>query len=49
MSPMANHKDGSVAVVVGRMEGMAADLQLRAKGRTAVVVKKSEHLGGRAG
>ena len=49
MSPMQSDTDGSVVVIGGGMGGMAAALQLRAKGRTVVVVKKSEHLGGRAG
>jgi phytoene desaturase len=38
--------DGGVVVVGGGMGGMAAALQLRAKGHAVVLVEKNEHLGG---
>jgi phytoene desaturase len=43
---MESDKDGSVVVIGGGMGGMAAALQLRAKGHTVVLVEKSEQLGG---
>jgi len=46
MSTTQGSDDGRVVVVGGGMGGMAAALQLRAKGHAVVLVEKNEHLGG---
>lgn len=46
MSATQSSDDGRVVVIGGGMGGMAAALQLRAKGHAVVLVEKNEHLGG---
>jgi len=46
MSATRGGDDGGVVVIGGGMGGMAAALQLRAKGHAVVLVEKNEHLGG---
>jgi phytoene dehydrogenase-like protein len=46
MGTMQDSGDGRVIVIGGGMGGMAAALQLRAKGHAVVLVEKNEHLGG---
>ena len=46
MSTTQGSNDGRAVVIGGGMGGMAAALQLRAKGHAVVLVEKNEHLGG---
>jgi phytoene desaturase len=46
MDTTKDRDDGRVVVIGGGMGGMAAALQLRAKGHAVVLVEKNEHLGG---
>ena len=46
MDPTHGSDDGRVVVMGGGMGGMAAALQMRAKGHAVVLVEKNEHLGG---
>jgi len=46
MGTTQGRDDGRVVVIGGGMGGIAAALQLRAKGHAVVLVEKNEHLGG---
>ena len=46
MSTTQGSNDRRVVVIGGGMGGMAAALQMRAKGHAVVLVEKNEHLGG---
>ncbi len=47
-STTQDSNDGRVVVIGGGMGGMAAALQMRAKGHAVVLVEKNENLGGMA-
>jgi phytoene desaturase len=46
MGTTQDRNDGRVVVIGGGMGGMAAALQMRAKGHAVVLVEKNDHLGG---